>query len=93
MSELPPLPLPPPPTPVMLYIGAGYDLSPLLTFAPGGPPYPIVPLSKQDHAHAQVPYGHDTYTSFLFVDAKPRHTSAYMVSDFHEWNSIEARVR
>ena len=81
----------PPATPIMLYIGAGYDLSPLLTFAPGGPPYPIVPL---DAAPAPPPPQQPhTYTSFLFVDAKPRHTSAYMVADFDEWRSVDARVR
>ncbi|KAF8520998.1 hypothetical protein JB92DRAFT_1863083 [Gautieria morchelliformis] len=91
----PALPIPSPPTPVMLYIGAGYDLSPLLAFAPGGPPYPIIPLSEQDNSHTEAvsTYEHDTYTSFLFVDAKPRYTSAYMVADFAEWTTVEARVR
>jgi hypothetical protein len=79
----------------MLYIGAGYDLSPLLSFAPGGPPYPIIPLSQQDSSHTEAltTYEHDTYRSFLFVDAKPRYTSAYMVADFDEWKTVEARVR
>ncbi|KAF8579390.1 hypothetical protein K439DRAFT_1638007 [Ramaria rubella] len=89
--------VPAPPTPLMLYIGAGYDLSPLLTFAPHGPPYPIVPLTAQPKPNAPPPPRqhptHDTYTSFLFVDAKPRHTSAFMVPDFDEWTSLDARVR
>jgi hypothetical protein len=86
-------PVPAPSTPVMLYIGAGYDLSPLLMFAPGGPPYPIVPLGQASSSHPQLQPYRETYTSFLFVDAKPRYTSAYMVPDFHEWTSVEARVR
>jgi len=78
--------LQPPDTPIMLYIGAGLDLSPLLTFAPGGPPYPIsTPTRSIEQSY--------TYTSFIFVDAKPRHTFAYMVPDFNEWKTEEGRVR
>jgi hypothetical protein len=96
--------LEPPPTPIMLYVGAGYDLSPLLTFAPGGSPYPIVPLSDRKQAKTIETIGHEkqdsttlrpreTYTSFIFVDAKPRHTSTFMVPDFEEWKGLDVRVR
>lgn len=78
--------LQPPDTPIMLYIGAGLDLSPLLTFAPGGPPYPLSTATRS----IEQPY---TYTSFIFVDAKPRHTFAYMVPDFNEWKTEEGRTR
>ncbi|KAF8522636.1 hypothetical protein BU17DRAFT_64325 [Hysterangium stoloniferum] len=85
--------LEPPATPIMLYIGAGYDLSPLLTFAPGGSPYPIVPLGPDRARSYATLHPTETYTSFVFVDAKPRHTSAFMVPDFHEWKGIDERVR
>ena len=79
-----------PTMPIMLYISTSYDLSPLLTFTLGGPPYPIVPLSAAPApSPPQQPH---TYTSFLFVDAKPRHTSAYMVADFDKWCSIDTHV-
>ena len=83
-----------PATPIMLYTGVGCDLSPLLTFAPGaagGPPYPIVLLGA---APAPLPPQQPhTYTSFLFVNAKPQHTSTYVVADFDEWHSVDVRVR
>ncbi|GJJ14166.1 hypothetical protein Clacol_008426 [Clathrus columnatus] len=83
-------PLEPPTTPMMLYIGAGYDLSPLLTFSPHGPPYPIEPLNK--YADFSYP-AKDSYTSFIFVDAKPRHTYAFMVPDFEEWKDVDVRIK
>lgn len=84
-------PLEPPATPIMLYVGAGFDLSPLLTFAPHGSPYPITDSGKPSSlAIIRQPY---TYSSFIFVDAKPRHTSAFMVPDFEKWMTNDSRAK
>ena len=67
-----------PAMPIMLYISTGYDLSPLLTFTLGGPPYPIVPLGAAPApSPPQQPH---TYTS------------AYMVADFDKWCSVDTHV-
>ena len=80
-----------PATPIMLYIGMGYDLSPLITFAPSSPPYPIIPLgTAPTPSPPQQPH---TYTSFLFTNAKLRHTSAYMIADFDERHSVDAHMQ
>lgn len=83
-------PLEPPPTPIMLYIGAGYDLSPLITFSPQASHHPIMPLEK--NADFRYPVK-DSFTSFIFVDAKPRHTYAFMVPDFEEWKDVDSRIK
>ncbi|KIJ46302.1 hypothetical protein M422DRAFT_250351 [Sphaerobolus stellatus SS14] len=86
-------PVEPPDSRILLYIGAGYDLSPVLTFAPKGQRYPILPLSRTSCYVPPWPMHRYTYTSFIFVDAKPRHTSAFMVPDFNEWETYDARVK